>query len=57
MLRSDGDASHIIDALDQALAILASRPRSRRRIILMIAENRDHGSRAKLTEVMEKVAP
>jgi VWFA-related protein len=55
MLRSDGDTARIMDALDLALGMVASRPTSRRRIILMIAEKRDRGSHAKLPEVMEKI--
>jgi VWFA-related protein len=55
MLRKEGDASHILDALRQALLMLEHRPPGRRRIILMIAERRDRSSKTKLPEVMEQV--
>ncbi len=54
MLRKEGDDAHILDALEQSLAMLLDRPAGRRRIILMIAEKRDRSSKAKLTEVMEQ---
>ncbi len=54
MLRKEGDDAHILDALDQSLAMLLDRPAGRRRIILMIAEKRDRSSKAKLTEVTEQ---
>jgi VWFA-related protein len=52
MLRKEGSDAHMLDALGEALAMLEKRPAGRRRIILMIAEKRDRGSEAKLTEVM-----
>ena len=55
MLREEGDNAHILDALHQALLMLAQRPPGRRRIILMIAERRDRSSIVKLPEVMEQV--
>jgi VWFA-related protein len=55
MLRKEGGAAHMLDALEQALAMLEHRPARRRRIILMIAERRDRSSSAKLPEVMERV--
>jgi VWFA-related protein len=55
MLRMEGDNAHILDALHQALQMLAKRPSGRRRIVLMIAERRDRGSAAKLPAVMEEV--
>ena len=54
MLRKEGDDAHILDALDQSLAMLLDRPAGRRRIILMIAEKRDRSSKAKLIEIMEQ---
>src|SRR5580693_4896815 len=37
MLRKEGDAAHMLDAMHQALWMLEHRPPGRRRIILMIA--------------------
>ena len=55
MLRKEGDDAHMLDALRQALLMLEHRPSGRRPIILMIAERRDRSSKAKLSEVMERV--
>jgi len=55
MLRMEGEKARALDALRQALALLEKRPAARRRIVLMIAEKRDRGSKAKLPEVMEQV--
>jgi VWFA-related protein len=55
MLRKEGGDARMLDALHQALLMLERRPVGRRRIILMIAENRDRSSQAKLTDVMEQV--
>ena len=55
MLRKEGGDAHTLDAMRQALAMLAERPAGRRRVILMIAERRDRSSAATLPEVMEQV--
>jgi VWFA-related protein len=55
MLRKEGGGAHMLDAMREALLMLERRPAGRRRIILMIAEKRDRGSKAKLAEVMEQV--
>jgi VWFA-related protein len=55
MLRKEGDSAHLLDALHQALTMLARRSPERRRIILMIAEKRDRSSKRKLPEVMEQI--
>ena len=54
MLRKEGGAAHALDALREALRLLEERPPGRRRIILVIAEKRDRGSKAKLSDVMEQ---
>jgi VWFA-related protein len=54
MLRIDGGDAHTLDAIGQALTMLAARPAGRRRIILMIAEKRDRGSDSTLPEVMAR---
>ena len=55
MLRKEGDAARMLDAIHQALLMLEQRPPSRRRIILMIAEKRDRSSTVKLTNVVEQI--
>jgi VWFA-related protein len=55
MLRTDGEGAHLLDALLEAMSVLERRPPARRRIILMIAEKRDRGSKAKLQEVVERM--
>src|SRR5579872_3750461 len=55
MLRKEGGDAHMLDGLDRAVAMLEQRPAGRRRIVLLIAEKRDRGSRAKLPDVMERV--
>jgi VWFA-related protein len=55
MLRKEGGNAQMLDAMRQALQMLADRPPRRRRIILMIAERRDRSSVAKLPEVVEMV--
>ena len=55
MLRKEGSGANMLDALLAAQSMLDARPAGRRRIVLMIAEKRDRGSKAKLAEVMEAV--
>ena len=55
MLRMEGGGAHALDALREAVGMLAKRPPSRRRIVLMIAEKRDRSSMAKLPEVVEQI--
>ena len=55
LLRKEGGGARMLDALQAALGMLERRPTGRRRIVLMIAEKRDRGSKAKLAEVMEQV--
>ena len=55
MLRKEGGNAQMLDAMRQALLMLAERAAGRRRIILMIAERRDRSSTATLPEVMEQV--
>jgi VWFA-related protein len=54
MLRMEGGEAHTLDAIGQALTMLAARPARRRRIILMIAEKRDRGSSAALADVVAR---
>lgn len=54
MLRKEGGSARTLDALRASLKLLETRPPGRRRIVLMIAEKRDRGSKATLPEVMER---
>jgi VWFA-related protein len=54
MLRMEGGDAQMLDAMKQALSMLQQRPPGHRRIILLIAEKRDRGSDATLSEVMEQ---
>jgi VWFA-related protein len=55
MLRKEGGSAPMLDAIHDALAMLAKRPAGRRRIVLMIAEKKDRGSNARLAETMAEV--
>jgi len=55
MLRMEGDGAHMLDGLAAALAMLEQRPAARRRIVLVIGEKRDRGSKAKLVDIMQRV--
>jgi len=52
---SDAMGGHMIDAVDQALTLLAHRPGSRRSNILIIGESKDRGSKSKLTDLQGKL--
>ena len=54
MLRKEGGAARMLDALRQALMMLGRRAPGRRPILLMIAEKRDRSSSAYLAEVKEQ---
>jgi len=51
---SDSSHARMLDAIDVAFEMLASRPGARRASILILGEARDHGSAAKLTTLLEK---
>src|SRR5581483_8635529 len=55
MLRKEGDGAHTLDALAAALSMLENRSPRRRRIVLIIAEKRDRGSAASLSDIAERV--
>jgi VWFA-related protein len=48
-------SSHLIDGVEAADRMLASRPQSRRRVLLEICENRDMGSEARARETLIKL--
>jgi len=52
-LKSRGSGARSIDAVAQAIEMLTARADNRRRVVLIIAESRDRGSRAKLTGVLQ----
>ena len=54
-LRKEGGKARTLDAMMQALDMLEMRPPSRRRIILVIGERRDRGSRTPLPEVVARI--
>lgn len=51
MLRKEGGGPCTLDALREAFAMLERRPAGRRRIVLVVAEKRERGSKAALAEV------
>jgi VWFA-related protein len=48
-----GNDSHILDAIRQGLDMLAAKPSDRRRILILISESRDRGSKTKPQEVLD----
>ena len=54
MLRKEGGGPVTLDALREALAMLERRPSGRRRIVMVVAEKRERGSKAQLAEVAER---
>jgi VWFA-related protein len=51
MLRPGNANASALDALEEALRMLEKRPPNQRRIVLMISETRDRGSKAKIADV------
>lgn len=52
---SDTMGGRMIDAVEQALTLLAHRPGSRRPNILIVGESKDRGSRSKLADLQERL--
>jgi VWFA-related protein len=50
----DGGAA-ILDAVDYAVKMLENTPRERQRVLLVISETRDHGSAAKVEDVVAEI--
>jgi VWFA-related protein len=50
----DGGAA-ILDAVDYSVKMLENTPRERQRVLLLISETRDHGSAAKVEEVVAEI--
>jgi VWFA-related protein len=53
--RADSGEGRMLDAVVEALNLLANRPGSAAASILVIGENKDRGSKAKLTELVERM--
>jgi VWFA-related protein len=54
-IQPGSSSSHMIDAVEEADHMLRKRPQNRRRVILLISENRDLGSEARGRETLEKL--
>ncbi len=55
-LRPGDDGAAILDALDYAVRMLQTVPKSRQRVLLLISETRDHGSQAaKIDDVVAEI--
>lgn len=52
---ADAPSGHILDAVDQALDLLAAQPGGHRRAILIIGEAKDRGSKVKLDTIVQKL--
>jgi VWFA-related protein len=50
----DGGAS-IIDAVDYGVALLETTPNDRQRVLLLVSETRDHGSKKATTDVLRRL--
>ena len=50
----DGGAA-ILDAVDYSVKMLENTPKERQRVLLLISETRDHGSQAKVEDVVAKI--
>ncbi|MEQ1945827.1 MAG: VWA domain-containing protein [Bryobacteraceae bacterium] len=46
--------ARMIDAISESTKMLATRPENYRRVLLILSESRDRGSKAKLTDVIEE---
>jgi len=51
-LKPGSSASRLIDAVEQSSRMLRTRPKDRRRVVLLIAESRDKSSEGKLRETL-----
>jgi VWFA-related protein len=51
---SGGNNGHILDGVDSAITLLAAKPQGQRRLILLLSEARDRGSKAKASAVLTR---
>jgi VWFA-related protein len=49
---SGGKAGQVLDGVDAAIALLAKKPPEQRRLVLLMSEARDRGSKAKASDVL-----
>jgi VWFA-related protein len=49
-----GNSGLILDGVDSAITLLANRPQGQRRLLLLLSEARDRGSKAKATDVLTR---
>lgn len=50
---NDGNDAHTLDAIRQGLEMLAAKPPDRRRILILISESRDRGSKTQPQDVLD----
>ena len=53
-LRAWGANARMLDAVDEGVRLLAQRPKSHRRVVLVVSEAKDHGSKAPLNDVLKR---
>jgi VWFA-related protein len=51
-LQPGDDGAAILDAVDESVKLLNTVPRGRQRVLLLISETRDHGSKTKVNDVV-----
>jgi VWFA-related protein len=54
-LQPGDGAAAILDAVDYSVKILEQAPKERQRVLLLISETRDHGSRSKVEDVVAEI--
>ena len=54
-LQPGDDGAVILDAINYAIKLLEQAPKERQRMLLLISETRDHGSQAKIDDVVEAI--
>ena len=54
-LQSGDGGAAILDAVDYSVKMLENTPKERQRVLLLISETRDHGSQAKVEDVVAKI--
>jgi VWFA-related protein len=54
-LQPGGPGAAILDAVDYSVKLLERAPKERQRVLLLISETRDHGSQAKIEDVVAEI--
>jgi VWFA-related protein len=52
-LSARGDGGRLIDAVEESARLLATRPAERRRVLLIVSESKDRGSRSKIEDIID----